>query len=528
MSPNRLVLLSLTLPAVACELAHRPEQLARESSSIVGGELYTGDPAVVLVDLGPVGGYCTGSVITPSVVVTAAHCLSDAGNMRARLVNDADDSGPSIAVTTGMAPSQGDIALLALGEPVSGIKPIAFNTTSLEGREGQPVRLVGFGATAETAEDFGVKREGEATLARVAAFGREVRSDEMATTNQPQGTCYGDSGGPNFMTINGSEYLVAVTSRGTDRCGAGLDVAVRTDAHASFLYEFLRANDPVGCAAIPKCVLDAEPMPKHGGCGTAPAGGGVTALALLALLWRRRRRRRRNVHACSAIVLAGGLLLTGCDSGTSPDGGKPRSVEPPPGPQPTPTAPASPTPAPGQPPIDESCYVSLKSLPKAKRDRAMAMLELLKKKDKMTDDDHDKVDEWKKQEIDPIADAHLDKEAAEFFKERYTRAADDATKAELRDEYAHSQAAKDKLAACANAVHYNHLYGNKMWGNKLFEAEVMYNAMYLAHRQALAKPERRVEPPPTTGPNLDPVDDTVARCADRLRIQAKHYYRYQR
>jgi MYXO-CTERM domain-containing protein len=204
--------------------------------------------------------------------------------------------------------------------------PIPANPHPLEDALGAPVRIVGFGVTSENGADSGVKRLGTATLDSVPPGG------EMYTTNDPQGTCYGDSGGPNFMSFDGVEYVAGVTSRGTSICGDGLDIAVRADSHIEWIDAFIDANDPGECTADGRCVQgcatidpdccvtdgacveecgssdpecgpgDGDPFDPEtagdniqGACSAAGPGGAAglvpALLALLALAALRRRRR---------------------------------------------------------------------------------------------------------------------------------------------------------------------------------------------------------------------------------------------
>lgn len=285
---------------------------------IVGGERNTGDPAVALLDLGD--GLCTGTVISPKVIITAAHCLVvPAAQISAHFVNAEGESGEVIYASSYDVNEGTDLGVIELESPATAT-PVPANFNPLEGAIGQPVRIVGFGVTSETGQDSGIKRRGVATLDSLPPGG------EMYTTNDPQGTCYGDSGGPNFMTFDGVEYVAGVTSRGTSICGDGLDIAVRTDAHIEFIESFIAEVDPgectadarcvQGCATIdpdccisdgacveecgaidPECdveddVLDPEGPGANiaGGCQSAPGSGHLGGLLVLALAFARRRR----------------------------------------------------------------------------------------------------------------------------------------------------------------------------------------------------------------------------------------------
>ena len=239
-------------------------------SPIVNGQLDTGDPATVYLDLG--GGGCTGTLVTPKTVVTAKHCLST--TMWAYFgTNASDDSGTWIKAVHKLGHPQADLAMLTL-ETAGPAAPIPLVNTDLSTKLGDVIRIAGFGVTSENGGGSGLKRHATATL-------DSVDGGIMYATNQPSGTCYGDSGGPNFMTIGGTEYLIGVTSFGTAACGSGLDGSVRIDTYRQWIRDYIVAHDVLpteaSCEADGLCAGDCSaPDPD---CACAADGLGDRLLA---------------------------------------------------------------------------------------------------------------------------------------------------------------------------------------------------------------------------------------------------------
>lgn len=218
-----------------------PPDAGTGAAAIIGGAPTSGDPEVVgLLIGGEIA--CTGAVVDPWVVVTAAHCA--VLDPTAVVIGDDRASGREVAVATALShPDFGyaglvdDLGLVVLAAPVSE-PPVALGATAPA--VDATVRLVGFGATAVDGP-AGRKHEGVARIATVGV-------DELTLAPAPAAPCHGDSGGPAFADLGAGEQLVGVVSSGDAACTTAQ--LTRVDVHAALIADVVaRAHAAAGPGA---------------------------------------------------------------------------------------------------------------------------------------------------------------------------------------------------------------------------------------------------------------------------------------
>ena len=249
--------------------------------------------------------FCSGTLVTEDVVVTAAHCLDTAnGGPKFKTMN-----AGALAVYVGDDPSVDlvqnlyivsetlihaaynrrqlidDIAILRLASPVTGVVPVDHlpGSLAIDGSDiGALINFAGFGQ-----DEFGgsgVKLQVDGVLGGLGCSvpgcsGADDPNTQISYAQATAGPCFGDSGGPAFFYDAGVPYLAGVTSYGDSYC-TQYGVSTKVDAYEAWIDAFVSPPPPPDCSADgacnPLCAAGADPDcgGSGGSCGDGTCGAG--------------------------------------------------------------------------------------------------------------------------------------------------------------------------------------------------------------------------------------------------------------
>jgi hypothetical protein len=207
--------------------------------AIVGGGAPTteGVGRSVVTIVGSRGNFCTGALIAPRIVLTAAHCVQPGADYK--IVETGADRKPKLIDIRSVAihpafkmgdmaihRATADVALLQLAAPVAGKAPSALGPPTIPIMVGSRFTIAGIGVTVRGDGKSG----GTIRVAGLVATGKpgtlQIRLvDPVGQGNRDGlGACTGDSGGPVFEDKPTGPAIIGVISwstgpNGSDGCG---------------------------------------------------------------------------------------------------------------------------------------------------------------------------------------------------------------------------------------------------------------------------------------------------------------------
>ena len=200
------------------------------ASAILNGVLDSGRHPYVGIVFNA-DGFCSGSAVSPTVVVTAAHCVTAGPAEPFRVSFKEGPDGTSVGVYSGrgyrvtdfcdgcgngLGFASPDVAVVVLDQPVALSRyallpqPDIVDTLSAQ----QELTVVGYGANAITTGDgqpqLVVDLRKRMTTARLLSAGAIASDFIKFDSTGRSGVCFGDSGGPDLL--GATDTVIAVNS----------------------------------------------------------------------------------------------------------------------------------------------------------------------------------------------------------------------------------------------------------------------------------------------------------------------------
>ena len=252
--------------------------VAVPAGAITDGELDgNGHPAVVLVLMevdGAPAFRCTGTLIAPTFVITAGHCAGEPGEFSGIRVFAEPDvqhdptypgpGGPNTVEAVRFASHPDftedlfflhDVGMIELAKPIN-LPASAYGTLPRPGQFDSFNKQRGKQDISFTSVGYGLQQINPVHVVsqriRMVAHPKLNQIDTgfvgdfsmlLSNNHSTGGTCFGDSGGPNYLGDNSSNLIAAVTSFGINGNCAGTGGVFRLDKQnvLDFISDFMES-----------------------------------------------------------------------------------------------------------------------------------------------------------------------------------------------------------------------------------------------------------------------------------------------
>ncbi len=218
---------------------------------VINGEKcdFSASPVVVVVagdSQGNAIGLCSGSLIAPDKVLTAAHCIVDSGASRFVVASGSQNARvsraayhPSYTPTSSISPY--DVAVMTLDRSLSLPTIPILLSRSID--SGDRCTVYGYG-NDENGQSFGELGFEALKATFIEVVGHESGAIISSYDETQSGACEGDSGGPLVGTKDEISGIVGVTQGGTAAdCQAG-SLEVFTDLQSDSTLDFVIGEAP--------------------------------------------------------------------------------------------------------------------------------------------------------------------------------------------------------------------------------------------------------------------------------------------